>query len=88
MIVLIQIRYSFTLRRLDLKPESKWTPGGRKKRRGSFTGWHQLTPPSLRASRSLLRNMREALQGTTLRYCISAISYTQHHGFHHNQRMS
>jgi hypothetical protein len=61
---------------------------GRKKRRGSDTGEHQLAPPSLRASRSLLRNMKEALKGTTLHYRISATGSTQHPGFHHSQRVS
>jgi len=43
-----------------------WTQGAGKKERGALPDNTNLLPPSLKASRSLLRNMKEALKGTTL----------------------
>jgi hypothetical protein len=47
-----------------------------------------LLPPLHIASYSLLRNMRDALKGTTLIFCMRVIRPTRHPGFHLNRRMS
>ena len=62
---------------------------GLKKREGSLPViTQQLTPPSLMASYSLFGNMRDALYGTTLIFCIHLIPSTKHPGFHLNRKMN
>ena len=73
----------------NLKHESKWRLWAGKKRRGSFFADNtNLLPLLPLASCSLLGNMRDALKGTTLIYCIRVIRPTHHPGFHLNRRMN
>jgi hypothetical protein len=59
---------------------------GQGKKKGEL---YRITPtcsPSFRASRSLLRIMKEAFRGTTLHHWMGAIGSTQQPGFHHSQK--
>ncbi len=73
----------------NLKHESKWRQGAGKKKKGElFPDNTNLLPLLPLASCSLLGNMRDALKGTTLIYCIRVIRPTHHPGFHLKRRMN